>query len=359
MPFAGPINAPAALSLIAAVRIRFMEAYAELYKGKEYSDYEKFIFNDDPAGDLTYTIYAEPMRPMRAWYGDRPMSSTDFQYWTQAVRTFGDGMELDVDDLKDDANPAKRAMYMETAVKFAEAAAGLWPSLVVQALVNGVSSIWLPDGQKIFDLHQYSPSNSSLGTFRNYYANSVQGGSAAYALTYGNLLAALKAGLGFKAPTGLDYPVHYTHLAVAPGASRAASRLVAFDRLPSYEAAAGVSTSAGGDVLNEIKQSYAPEVVEIANMPTGCWALIDASRESEKPLALKKRQEVTWQYTSGGNINGMPVSDDGLVTEQMFNSNKAKYGPKARGEAFFKNWWRVAFFDGNSSPVTSLTSIVG
>jgi hypothetical protein len=33
MPFAGPINAPGALNLIAAVKVRFMEAYDDLYSG--------------------------------------------------------------------------------------------------------------------------------------------------------------------------------------------------------------------------------------------------------------------------------------------------------------------------------------
>lgn len=359
MPFAGPINAPGALSLIAAVKIKFMQAYADAYKNRAYTDFEKVVYYDDPAGDLIYTIYAEPMKPLRAWYGDRPMSSTDFRYWTQAVRTFGDGMELDVDDLKDDANPAKRMMYLQTAEQFASAAAALWPSLFAETLIKGITALWLPDGQQILSTHPYSPSNSGLGSYRNYYANNSQGGSAAYTLNYTNLLARLDGGMGFRAPTGMDYPVHYSHLLVSPGASKYAQRLCKNDQLPVGEiwGQNTASSSAGGKADNEIAQLYAPEVVEVANMPAGLWALVDATSEAEKPIAIKKRQEVTWQYTSSGDIAGFPASDEGLVSEMMFNKNKSKYGPKARGEGFYRNWWRVLLCDGNASPVTTLSIV--
>jgi len=353
MAFAGPINAPRALDPVTAVRVKFMDAYSDMFKQPAYADYLKFVYIDDPEGDLIYTIYAEPMMPLRAWYQDRPMSSTDFRYWTQSIRRFGDGMEMDVDDLKDDSNPAKRKMYVMSAEKLGEAAAGLWPSLVAEAIVRGVTSIWLPDGQKIFDNHPMSIKKASVGNFRNYYANNVQGGSSAFALNYANLLFALKAGLAFKAPTGLDYPVHYTHLGVPPGQAKSAARLVQFDRLPGVEINAA---NIGGDAVNEIAKLYSPEVCEIANLPAGTWCLIDATTPSERPIALKKRQDVTWQFTQGGEVVGTS-QDEGLVSEMVFTKNKTKYGPKARGEAFFRNWWRVAFFDGNASPVTSLSII--
>lgn len=360
--FAGPVNAPSALNLITAVRVRFMEAYQDAYKGPAYTDWESFVYPEDPAGDLIYSIYAEPMRPLRQWYGDRPMSSTDFRYWTQAVRTFGDGLELDVDDLKDDGTPAKRQMYLKTAEEYAAAAAALWPSLVAEALVNGVSKIWLPDGQHIFDLHNVSiAQGSAAGTFRNYYANSSQGGSAAYPLNYGNLLALLKNGLAFKAPTGLDYPSYYTDLVVPPGSAQIAARLTGFDRLSSGEVYGQTlsSTSAGGEIQNEIKTTFAPRVKVLANMPAGTWALIDASNKAAMPLAVKKRQDITWQFTNPGGdiIAGVPAGDEGLVSEQVFSTNKSKYGPKARGEAFFRNWWKAVFCDGNATPITSLNIV--
>jgi len=361
MAFAGPINASNNLNLVTAVRVRFMEAYADAYGDAAYSSWEKFAYLDDPAGDLIYTIYAEPMKPLRAWLADRPMSSTDFRYWTQSVRTFGDGMELDVDDLKDDANPAKRQMYLTTAQKFAEAALGLWPSLIAETIIKGVTATWLPDGQQIYSLHPYSPSNSSLGNFRNYYANSSQGGSAAFPLNYANLLTLLKNGLAFKSPTGLDYPIMYSHLVVPPGALKSAQRLVTFDRLPVAEIFGQTlaSTNAGGDAVNEIAALYAPEVVPLANMPAGTWALIDARTQSERPIAIKKRQDITWQYVgpSAGDVNGFPVSDEGNVSEMVFNKNKTKYGPKARGDGYHRNWWRAVLADGNASPVTSLSIV--
>ena len=361
MAFAGPINAPASLNLLTAVRLRFMQAFDDLTKIPAYSSYLDWIYQDDPTGDLIYTIYSEPMLPMRQWLDNRHMSSTDFRFWTQAVRTFGDGMELDVDDLKDDANPAKRMMYLQTAEKYAAAAAMLWPSLVAETMVKGISSIWLPDGQKIFDVHPISPSSPNGPTFRNYYANSVQGGSSACQLNYENLLAALANGLTFKAPNGLDYPIHYSELVVAPGMAKTAERLCKFDRLPVGEIfgqAIGTS-NAGGDAVNAVRALYAPTVRELGNLPSGCWALIDATNPAERPVALKKRQEITWQYVgpSAGDIAGFPASDEGAVSEMVFDRNKTKYGPKARGEGFFRNWWRVAFFDGNSVPVTALSIV--
>jgi phage major head subunit gpT-like protein len=356
MSFAGPINAPRALDPVTAVRVRFMEAYSDMFNQPAYADYTKFIYLDDPAGDLIYTIYSEPLKPLRAWYNDRPMSQVDFRYWTQAIRTFGDGMEFDVDDLKDDANPAKRQMYMMASQKMGEAAAGLWPSLIVEAVVNSINRVWLPDGQKIFDNHPISIQNSSYGNFRNYYANNVQGGSSALAMNYTNVLTLLKNGLAFKAPNGMDYPIHYTQLVVPPGMAKSAQRLCMFDRLPAFET--GGTTAAGGDVINEIKAIYSPEVVELANMPAGLWGLADATTQGERSVGLKKRQEITWQYTQGGGeVVGIPSSDEGLVSSDVFVKNKTKYGPKARGEAYFRNWWRFVLADGNTVPVTTLSVV--
>lgn len=360
MAFAGPINAPSALNLLTAVRMRFMDAYLAAYGGPEYSDWQKFTWMEDPAGDLIYSIYAEPLKPLRAWLGERPMDQVDFRYWTQAVRTFATGMEIDIDDIKDDANPAKRAMYMMAAQRLADASVGLWPSLITETLVRGTTALWLPDGQPILSLHQYSPSNSSLGTFRNYYANSSQGNNAAFPMTYGNLLSVLKAGYAFKSPAGMDYPIYYSHLVVPPGSVMTAKRLVSFDRLPGFESGAGGTTAAGGDFLNEVKQSFGDlQVCALANMPPGTWALIDARNPTERPIGLKKRQDITWQYIgpTATDATGFPVSDDGAVPEMVFNRNKQKFGPKARGDGFYRNWWRVAFMDGNNTPVTT-SSIV-
>lgn len=362
MAFAGPINASAQLNLLTAVKMRFMDAYSQAYQGPEYSDWQNFTYLDDPAGDLIYTIYAEPLKPLRQWLGERPASAVDFRYWTQAVRTFADSMEIDVDDIKDDANPAKRLMYMAAAQKLADASVALWPSLVAETLIKGVSAIWLPDGQQIFSTHQFSPSNSSLGTYRNYYANSAQGGNAAYPLTYGNLLALLKAGYAFKSPAGMDYPIYYSELVVPAGSAPTAQRLVSYDRLPVAEVFGQTlsSTSVGGDAPNEIQKSFGNLRVRVlAGMPANTWSLIDANRDSEKPLAIKMRQPITWQYIgpSALDATGFPVSDEGAVPEMVFNRNKQKFGPKARGDGFFRNWWRAAFCDGNSSPVTSLSIV--
>lgn len=357
MPFAGPINAPSALNLIAAVKVRFMEAFDSLYDGPEYQGYKEFVFDEDPSGELIYSIYSEPLKPMQEWLKERHMSATQFRYWTLSCRPFADSMEIDVRDMRDDANPAKVRMYLESAQRMAEAAVALWPSLTVEAMFRGIGQAWVPDGQNILSIHNFNPDRASLGTYRNYYANSVGGGSAAYPLNYANLLARLAGGYSFKAPTGLDYPIRYTHLAVPPSSFPTAQRLLAFDRLPSYEVVTGVSSAAGGDVLNQIKQQFGNvKPVVVANMPAGTWALLDASSPSKRAIGLKKRQDIIWQMVGPGGPEGpFPVgAREGMVSQQIFETNKTKYGPYAEGEAFFRNWWGVVLCDGNSVPVTSV-----
>ncbi len=308
---------------------------------------------DDPAGDLIYTVYSEPMAPPPKWDGDRPMSEVYFDFWTQTVDTYANGFELDVDDLRAySGNAIKAAMYLMAAQRMGESVAGLWPGLVADAIANGVNALWRPDGQPIFSIHNFNPRNASLGTFRNYRANNGQGGSASFPLTYGNLLYALNYGLTFKAPTGLDLPMRYNKLYCAPGAENTAKRLVGYDRLPVAEIFGQntASTAVGGDALNQIRQQYGNlEVEPVANLAPGTWGLEDTSRPSEIPLRLKKRQEITWQYVGPGGASwAFPVgADAGMIPESVFNTNKVKYGPKARGAAYMSNWWRIAYFDGN------------
>ncbi len=155
----------------------------------------------------------------------------------------------------------------------------------------------------------------------------------------------------FKAPTGLDYPVYYNKLIVPPGSLQTARRLVQFDRLPVAEIFGQdtTSTAVGGDAMNQIKALYSLEVLPLANMTPGTWMLADTSRPSEVSLRLKKRQDITWQYVGPGGASwAFPVgSDEGMVPESVFNTNKVKYGPKARGASYFSNWWRVMLNDGN------------
>lgn len=360
----GPIGYSSTnLNPLLAVQLRFMDVYQSMFTQAAYQDYLKFTFMDNPAGDIIYGVYSEPLKPMPVWQGDRHMTAVDFRYWTLGVRTFGDGMELDVDDIKaDSGNPIKFQFYLNAAQRFAESAIGLWPSMVAEALVNATTKTWLPDGQNVFDLHPISPSSPSGTKFRNYYANSNQGGNAAYPLTYGNLLSLLKLGAAFKAQNGLDYPIYYTHLVVPPGAAPTARRLVQFPTLPVAEIlgqSSATTNVGGGDGPNEIAKTFGPQVAVLPNMPAGQWALIDASVPSELSLALKKRQDITWQFVGPGGSSGpFPTGDDsGMVSQLTFDTNKSKFGPKARGEAYFRNWWRALLADGNATPVTSLSIV--
>lgn len=355
-----PFTSPTGINLLTAVGLRFYAGYESVYAGPEYTSYEDFVYPVDPAGDVIYSIYSHPLKPMQEWLSERHRSSVDFKYYTTSVRPFADSMEIDVRDVRDDANPAKVQMYLEAAQRMGEAAPALWPSLVVEALIRGISQTWLPDGQKILDLHNFNPDNSSLGTFRTYYANSGQGGSAAYPLNYGNLYARLKGGYSFKAPTGLDFPIAYTHLALPPSSFPEGKRLLYTDRLPVQEVVSGASSAAGGDTVNQIKAQYGNvKPVMVANMPAGTWALLDASSPSKRSIGLKKRQDIIWQQIGpGGPAGPFPTgAREGAVSEMVFLKNKTMYGPYAEGEAFFRNWWGVVLCDGNASPVTTLNVV--
>lgn len=337
-----PLNVPAALDLITAAKVEFMDSYQATYTGNPaYSDYEKFIKALNPEGDTVLQIYAHPLVGMQEWLGARPEEQVDFKYFEVAVRKFADSMSFDVDDLKDGGNPIKRQLYMEGARLLAEATAALWPGLVAEAVTKATSKVWLPDGQKIFDIHYFNPDNTGLGQFRNYYANNSQGGSASMPLTYGNLLAKIKSGFAFKLPNGKDWPIIYKMLVTGPALFPTARRLCTQDKLPGYEI---LAANVGGEAINEIMQ-YAIEPVQLAGMGANEWMLLDVSQPSKRSIGLKKRQDITWQQIGRGP-GGLPDSDAGEIPEMTYEENKTKYGPKARGEAIFTNWWGALLCDG-------------
>ncbi len=344
-----PVVMPQTLDLVTAVTLRFEEHFMEMASLPSYTAFKKFVKMDDPAQDLIYQVYSEPLAAMPEWKGPRHMSEVQFRSWTKSIRTFATSMQINVDDVKaDSGNVARQMAYMQAAERLAESAALLWPGLVTDAITAGVTGVWQPDGQKIFDLHPINPSLPNGTTFRNYFANSGQGGSAAMPITYGNVLARLKAGYGFKAPNGLDMPIMYNVIATSPSNVPLLSRLVKDERIPAAEASG--TTTYGGDVQNEIRNHYgggAIEVVGVANMPSKYWMLVDTSIPSEIPMRLKERQPITWQYQGPGGPEGaFPIgNDEGQVSSSVFESNTAKYGPKARGEAYFSNWWRAALCD--------------
>lgn len=344
-----PANVPQALDQFFLPQLRVQEMMFELAKLPEYTSYTKFVKMDDPAGDVIYHIYSEPLAAMPEWNGPRHMSEVDFRYWTSTVKTFADSMKVDVDDIKPDSgSPAKMMAYQQAAQRLVGGAMLTWPNLVKQAIQDGVTNVWVPDGQKIFDVHPVNPSDAAGDTFRNYFANTVQGGGAAKAISYVNELAALKHGYTFKAPNDYDMPIRYNMCVTAPSNVPLLSRLLKDERIPALEA--GGTTAAGGDVLNEIRRYYGGdsiEVVGLANFPSNLRLYVDTTVPSEISLRLKERQPITWQYQGPGGPSGaFPIgSDEGMVSEAVFDTNSVKYGPKARGQAYFSNWWRVLLLD--------------
>lgn len=347
------VNSPASLDVITAVRARLWRAFEDLYVNDPgYTDYKKFVFDEDPAGDVIWQIYSEPGVGMREWIKQRPETEIDYRYFTHAVRTFADGVTMDLDDIKPDAgNPMKLAMYLEAAERVAEGAVLLWPGLVAEAIVKGLTALWLPDGQHIFDVHYFNPGRTGLGQFRNYFSKTSQGGSAAMPLTYGNLLARVKGGYTFILPNGKEKAIRYTHLVTGSALAPTALRLCKFDNLPVGEVwnQNTATSSAGGETANEIKRSYNIEPIILANMPANCWMLVDASTGSMRAFGLKKRQDLTWQQLGpgpGAAAIGMEDNDSGAISEVAYDTNKTKWGVKARGECFFRQWWGVVLCDG-------------
>lgn len=351
--FGGMINSPAALDPILAIQLRFYRAWEAAYTSNPaYTDFTQFAFEDSPAGDLINVIYSEPLQGMREWLDARPMSQVNWNYFTQAVRIFADGMEIDLDDVKPDSgNPAKLAMYMESAERLGEATALLWPQVIVDAVNNALTKNWLPDGQPIWSTHPFNPRITSLGSFQNYFANNANGGNASFPLTYANLLARLKAGYAFKLPNGKPWPIRYTHLVVPPTAYPLAVRLCTYDKLPVGEIwGQNIATSsAGGEAKNEVMNTYGVKPLQLFGLGVNQWMLVDASTPSMRGVAIKKRQPVTWQYLgpgAGAGAIGNPDNDSGAVPEHTFERNKTKWGPKARGDGFFRNWWGQVLCDG-------------
>ncbi len=362
---ATPALLPQSIDLFLNAVLRIDEVFEEMSKDPAYTSFKSLVRTVDPAGDNIYTTYSEPLAAMPEWKGPRHMSEVQFRVYTATVRRFATSMKVDVDAIKaDSGTPAKMMAYQETVRRLWDSALLVWPQMFVDAvctgvvggvsaanaalgLGGGVSTVWQPDGQKVFDLHPISPSLPNGSKFRNYFAKSAQGGGAAYPITYGNELALLKNGYGFKAPNGKDMPIRYNKVSCSPGNVPLLTRLLKDDMIAAYEAN---SSNVGGMVPNEIARHYngqAIEVVGVANMPTTIRMYEDTSRPMEIPVCFKERQPITWQYKgASGQAGAFPVgSDEGVVSEETFDDNAATFGPKARGEMWFGNWWRAALAD--------------
>lgn len=317
-------------------KVTFLEAYENEYNSNPaYSDYKKLVFYaDDNGEDDEDFLYASLMGGMKEWINERPYSQLEWDTFSVSVRKFADTIACDVDEMKS----AKKRKLFETEVKAMGAATALWePSLFVDALQNALTKVWKPDGQKIFDVHNFNPRDASIGTARNYYSKTVQGGSAAKALDYANLLLYAKQGYSYKLPTGKTFAVRHRTLAVGPGLYPTALALTKPDMI--------VVSS----VLqpNEIK-NYIDEVVLIDGMGQYEWMLYDKTTDRNKPIGMKIRQAPTWQQLGVGSSGpgGLPDTDEGEIPQITFDENRIKYGVKARGEAFFRNWWGFIFLDG-------------
>lgn len=353
------LNIPQALDKFFLPQLRIDEFFNDLAKDPYYTSYLKGVGIDDAAGDQIYHVYTEPLAAIPEWKGPRHEAEIDTRYWTSTVRTFASSMSVDVDDIKaDSGSPAKLAVYRMKAQRLVESAMLLWPDLFVKSIQAGSALTyssaglaaalkWLPDGQNIFDNHPINPSSPSGTAFRNYRSKDTTGGSAAFPISYANEKTVLAAGLAFKLPNGLERPIRYNKVFTNAANVPTLEKILKDDWIPSYEAN---SSNVGGSVPNEIRRHYGGEGIEVigvANMPSALRLYMDTSMMTEMPLRLKERQPITWQYQGMSGAEGaFPVgNDEGAVSDSVFNTNSAKYGPKARGEVYAANWWRMFLCD--------------
>jgi hypothetical protein len=329
------------------LKLAFERRFASMASRPDYLSFMRCARKDDSAGDLCRVFYSNPLPAMPQFNGTRNRVEVTFDYFDQNVRTFASGMAVNVFDILPDAGtPAKVWAYGEAAERLGESAALLWPGLFVQAISTGLTKIWQPDGQPFWGVHYFDYRTPSLGSYRNYFSSTVDGGSAAYPITYANVLAILKHARGFKAPNGLQKAIIINKFATNPVNAPLLRRLLTAERIPSWEATGQTAgtTGQGGDVINEIRAYYggaAIEVEEIANMPSQYWLALDTSSETDMMFAWKERLPVTWQ-TIGPGFAAYPFPTggfDGMVSEMVYRTMETEYGPIARGESYMRNWW--------------------
>lgn len=338
---------PGGAGVLFDLKLAFERKFASMASRPDYLSFMKLARKDDSAGDLCRVYFSNPLGVMPEFTGTRARVEVTFDFVEQNVRTFASAMAVNVFDILPDAGtPAKVWAYGESAERLGESAALLWPGLFVQAIGTGLTKLWKPDGLPFWGVHYYNWRQPSLGSYRNYYSKTVQGGGTAYPITYANVLAILKYARGFIAPNGLQKAIRLNKFAVNPVNAPLLRRLLTAERIPSWEVTGQTAgtTNQGGDVINEIKAYYGGdsiEVEEVANMPSQYWLGLDTSNESDMMFAWKERLPVTWQMIGpGSSAYPFPTGGfDGMVSEMTFNTMESVYGPLARGESYMRNWW--------------------
>lgn len=342
-----PVVIPQSLGLLFDYRLAFERRFASMASRPDYLSLTRLCKKDDSAGDICRTIFSNPLGAMPEFTGTRHAAEVTFDFYDQNVRTFASGMKVNVFDILPDAGtPAKAWAYGEAAERLGESAALLWPGLFVQAITTGLTKLWKPDAAKFWGLHYIDYRRPSLGSYRNYYSKTAQGGGAAMPITYGNVLAILKNARGFTAPNNLQNAIVLNKFATNPVNAPLLRRLLYSDQVASWEVSGQAvgATNQGGLVQNEIKNYWggaACEVEEVANMPSQFWLGLDTRSESEMMFAYKERLPVIWQ-TIGPGFAAYPFPTggfDGMVSEMTYRTMETEYGPLARGEAYMKNWW--------------------
>jgi hypothetical protein len=339
--------------LLFDAKVVFERRFMQMATRPDYTSFLGVCQKDNPAGDRIIVIIDNPIGPMPEFTGTRHKAETNFDYWEQNVRTFASGMAFDVwDALPDSGTPLKAMMYMAAQERLGESAALLYPAIFNQAITTGLTKLWKPDGLPFWGLHYIDPRRPSLGSNRNYFSKSAQGGSAALPITYGNVLKVLKNGLAWHVPggdAGQQRAVMYNAWRTAPENVPLLRRLLSADLLPAWEVNGqdATTTNSGGMVPNEIRNFWGGathDVQGVANMSTKLWLGFDTSSPADTTFRVKERLPVIWQRidavlgATGAGPNAIDISAlTGIVSEQVYRTFTTEYGPVARGEVYMAN----------------------
>lgn len=205
--------------------------------------------------EAAYAWYLDTPR-MRRWVGDRVVRKLE----GKAVTVKSEPWELTLEMEKREVEFNLIGGYPDQMKAFGEASAA-WPDQLVTE-VQMKNPIWAGDGQNFYDTdHPVSLTNSSLGTYQNYYTN--------LALTGTNLWTVVLAQMAYKndsgrnlgiVPTVLEVPSNLSKDAVT--AIREVNYIMQVRNVAGTEVVAAIPTPAEAQKLFDLKLVINPKLNE-------------------------------------------------------------------------------------------------
>lgn len=282
--------------------------------------------------------FMEPPDGMKEWLGARPTTSIVDRVFSVDNKKFAQGVKIKLDDARDQ----RLGIYRDPIANLAAQARLLWNELLAAALEAGKSTTWAPDGQLFFDSdHPISIDGQVAGTYQNNYDNTATGGSAAFALTYANLLQLLRYGRQLKLPNGKPMPIRYDSIIVGGDLVEKALDLTQ-KQMIAPAAGSGVEAASvlqeNSLVRSRLNVIYLPQLSE-----SGTWYLAALGRKGARPCGVQIRENIRFQRV--GPVGTPDVEAEGgdgeIVSANEYHFDYVEMGPRARGNAFLKWPWRI------------------